>query len=96
MSKSERNYCVTDRELLAVKYFVDYYKRYLLGRTFVVRSNHQALKWFFSLKEPKNRIARWMEILSVFSFSIEYQPGKKHGNADSLSHCTDPREMMVF
>ena len=92
MSKSERNYCVTDRELLAVKYFVDYYKHYLLGRTFVVRSDHQALKWLFSLKEPKNRIARWIEILSAFSFSIEYRPGKKHGNADSMSRCPDPRD----
>ena len=32
LGKSERNYCATDRELLALKYFVQYYKHYLLGR----------------------------------------------------------------
>ena len=30
LGKSERNYCATDRELLALKYFVQYYKHYLL------------------------------------------------------------------
>ena len=92
LGKAERNYCVTDRELLAVKYFVEYYKHYLLGRTFRVRSDHQALKWLFSLREPKNRIARWIEILSAYHFMVEYRPGKKHGNADAMSRCVNPRE----
>jgi hypothetical protein len=39
LSKSERNYCVTDKELLAARYL--YYKHYLLGMKFTVRSDHQ-------------------------------------------------------
>ena len=73
--KSERNYCATDRELFALKYFVQYYKHYLLGRKFVVRSAHELLKWLYSLKEPKHRIARWIEVLSEFDFELEYRPG---------------------
>ena len=57
LGKAERNYCATDHELLAVKYFMEYYKHYLLGRYFRVWSGHEALKWPFSLKEPKHRIA---------------------------------------
>ena len=72
LGKSERNYCATDRELLALKYFVQYYKHYLLGRKFVVRSDHESLKWLYSLKEPKHRIARWIEVLSEFDFELEY------------------------
>ena len=53
LSRAERNYCVTDHELLAVRYFMEYYKQYLLGRKFLVRTDHQALKWLFSLKEPR-------------------------------------------
>ena len=49
LCRAERNYCVTDRELLAVKYFVEHYKQYLLGWKFTVRSDHQALRWLFSL-----------------------------------------------
>jgi hypothetical protein len=92
LNKSEVRYCVTDRELLAVKYFVEYYKYYLLGQQFLVRSDHQALRWLFSLKEPKDRIARWIEILSQYSFALEYRKGDHHGNADGLSRCPNPRD----
>ncbi|KAK3086913.1 hypothetical protein FSP39_025347 [Pinctada imbricata] len=90
LNKSERNYCVTDKELLAVRYFVDYFRQYLLGRHFLVRTDHQALVWLFRLKDPKGRVARWIEILSAFNFSIEYRPGNRHGNADGLSRCPNP------
>ena len=92
LNRAERNYCVTDKELLAVRYFVEYFRHYLLGRQFCIRTDHQALKWLFSLREPKGRIARWIEILSAYQFSIEYRPGKKHGNADGLSRCPNPRD----
>ena len=86
LSRQERNYCVTDRELLAVRYFIEYYRQYLLGRKFLVWTDHQAIRWLFSLKEPKDRLARWLETLSRYQFWIEHRPGKKHGNADALSH----------
>ena len=91
LNRAERNYCVTDKELLAVKYFIEQYRHLLLGRRFIVRSDHQPLKWLFSLKEPKNRVARWIEILSAYNFSIEYVPGRKNGAADAMSRCPDPK-----
>ena len=91
LKKAEQNYCVTDKELLALKFFVERYKHYLLGRHFLVRTDHQALKWLFTLKEPKGRIARWIEVLSAFDFSIEYRPGNRHGNADRMSRCHLPK-----
>ena len=90
LSKSERNYCVTDRELLAVRYFVEYYKQYLLGRKFRVRTDHQALVWLCSFREPKGRICRYIEILSAYNFVIEYRQAGKHANADVMSRCFDP------
>ena len=90
MNKAETNYCVTDKELLVVKYFIEYFQQYLLGRKFRVRTDHQALVWLFKIKEPKGHVARWIEILSAYDFSIEYRPGPKHGNADALSRCPDP------
>ena len=49
LSKKEQYYCVTDCELLAVHFFMEYNKHYLLGRHFVVWIGHQALKWLYSL-----------------------------------------------
>ena len=92
LNKSECNYCVTDKELLAIRYFLEYFRHYLLGRDFVVRSDHKALKFLFSLKCPKGRVARWLEILSEYSFSVEYRKGSSHGNADSLSRCPNPKD----
>ena len=93
LSKPEQNYCVMDQVLLAVRFFMEYYKHYLLGRWFVAWTDHQALKWLHSLREPKDRIARWLETLSAYQFSIEYQPGHKHGNADEMSRrCPNPQE----
>ena len=68
----------------------------MLGRKFVVRSDHQALVWLFRLKEPEGRIARWIEILSEYDFSIEYRPGNKHTNADALSRCHYPWDCQYF
>ena len=42
LNKAEKNYCITDKELLAVRHFSEYYRQYLLGRHFLVRSDHQA------------------------------------------------------
>jgi transposase InsO family protein len=92
LSKAERNYCVTDRELLAIRYFTEYHRCYLLGRKFLIRTDHQALKWLLNLKQPKNRIARWIEALSEFDFTVEHRAGVKHGNADALSRCPNPWE----
>ncbi|MCG8032791.1 MAG: retroviral-like aspartic protease family protein, partial [Candidatus Thiodiazotropha taylori] len=91
LNRAESNYCITEKELLAVRFFIEYFRQYLLGRRFVVRSDHQSLVWLFRLKEPRGKIARWIEILSQYDFSIQYRPGKNQSNCDSLSRCQDPR-----
>ena len=92
LNKAEKNYCITEKELLAVRYFIEYFRQYLLGRRFRVRSDHQALVWLFQLKEPRGKIARWLEILSQYDFSIEYRRGKDQGHCDALSRCENPRD----
>ena len=44
-SKAERNYCTTRKELQAVVYFMKQFKQYLLGKEFLVRTEHAALTW---------------------------------------------------
>ena len=90
LSRTQRNYCVTDRELYAVRYFTEFYRCYLLGRKFLVRTDHQALRWLFSLKNPSSRIARWIESFGEFEFEVEHRAGNKHSNADGMSRCSNP------
>ena len=51
-SKTQRNYSVTRWELLAVVVALKTSKQYLLGRHFVVRTDHSALQCFTKSKEP--------------------------------------------
>ena len=81
----ERNYCVTRKELLAVVFYAKAFRNYLLGRKFIVRTDHSALRWLRSTPEPIGQQARWNEILEEFDFSIEHRAGVKHTNADALS-----------
>ena len=80
LNRAERNYCITEKELLAVGFFIEHFRQYLFGRKFLVRTDHQALIWLFKLNEPHGKIARWIEILSHDDFSIAYRPGHKQAH----------------
>eukprot|EP00063_Salmo_salar_P030992 XP_014005827.1 PREDICTED: uncharacterized protein LOC106574453 [Salmo salar] len=83
--KAEKRYCVTRRELLAVVAAVRHFKYYLGGLPFVVRTDHSALQWLLSFKEPEGQIARWLEELQPYDFQVEHRAGLRHSNADALS-----------
>ena len=85
LSKSERQYSVTRKELLSVVYFMKRYRHYLLGRRFLVRTDHSALRSLMKTKDPEGQTARWLETLASFNFEIQHRPGKRHTNADALS-----------
>ena len=61
------------------------FKQYLLGREFLVRTDHAVLTWLQKTPEMMGQQARWQERLQEFSFQIQHRPGAKHGNADALS-----------
>ena len=85
LDRRETNYCTTRRELLAIVHFLKYFKQYLLGRTFKVRTDHSALTWLRRTPDPIGQQARWLEQLEEFDFTVEHRPGSRHGNADGLS-----------
>ena len=85
LSKPERRYCVTHRELLAVVNFLQHFRPYLLGRHFTLRSDHGSLTWLCNFKEPEGQLARWLEKLQECDFTIVHRPGQRHSNADAFS-----------
>jgi transposase InsO family protein len=86
MTQSQRQYCITRKELFSVYYFVTYFKNYLLGRNFVVRTDHRALCWMLDWKTPNtSQYCRWKQELELYDMDVQYRKGSQHGNADSLS-----------
>ena len=86
LSKAERQYCVTCRELLAVVTFTKQFKPYLTGHRLLLCTDHGSLTWLRNFKKPEGQLARWLEQLQEFDFEIVHCQGKQHVNADTLSH----------
>lgn len=85
LSKSQKNYSTTKKELLACVVFVQEFSHYLKGREFTLRTDHSSLQWLYNFKNPSGMLARWLEILGNFHFQIVYRPGAQNSAADGLS-----------
>ncbi len=85
LSKPEKNYCATRKELLSLITFCDHFRHFLLGREFIIRTDHGALKWLLSFKNPTGQLTRKIERIFELRATIQYRPGTKHQNADAMS-----------
>jgi len=86
LTKCQKNYCVTRKELLAAHHYIQHFKHYLIGSSFLLRSDHKALQWLLDWKRPNtSQYCLWKADLERFSFDIEHRKGSEHINADALS-----------
>ena len=85
LSKSQTKYSATHRELLALVTFTRHFRHYLFGQKFTIVTDHCALQWLHSFKDPDGIPARWLEKLAPFDCEFRHRPGKSIGHADGLS-----------
>ena len=85
LNANEVHYCATRKEMLAVVHFTKHFKHYLLGRRFVIRTDHAALRWLKKTPEPIGQNARWLELLEEYDYEIQHRKGTSHSNADAIS-----------
>jgi len=79
-----------EKELLSLVTAVQHWRPYLLGQTFTVRTDHQALKFLLERKMGTPSQQRWLSKLLGYDFIIEYKPGCENRVADALSRLNDP------
>lgn len=65
LTKSERNYCVTKKELLAIINDVDHFHKYLYRIEFLIRIDLAALN------TPERQMTRWIAILNQYHFKFD-------------------------
>ena len=86
LSKTESRYCATRKKLLAVVHYVRQFRHYLIGRKFILRTDHKSLTWLMSWRNPStSQYFAWISELSQYDFFIEHRKGEKHVNADVMS-----------
>ena len=86
---SRKKYSTNELELLAVVWSVDRFKHYLLGKIFLIATDHKALVSALdenrSNKTYQSRLTRWVDRLLPYQFKVVYIPGKDMGIVDYLS-----------
>lgn len=86
---AERNYSASERECLAVLLSIEKFRPYVEGVKFTVVTDHSALRWLMSMKDPKGRLARWAIRMQAFEMEIVHKPGKHMELPDALSRAIE-------
>ncbi|KAJ0490310.1 putative nucleotidyltransferase, Ribonuclease H [Helianthus annuus] len=74
-----------EKEMLVVVKAVRKWRHYLLGRPFVVKTDHMSLKYLLEQRLTTPAQARWLSKLLGFDYTIEYKKGVSNKGADALS-----------
>ena len=87
MSLEERNYPITDKEMLSVICATEVWRHYLEGAKyeFEAWNDHVNLQWFMKRQDLNRRQARWTQWLSCFNFKWVHKSGASMAKADALS-----------
>ena len=76
-------------ELFAVTHMLRQWRPYLLGREFMIKTDHSPLTYFHSQERLTDKMVRQLDFISEFRFKCVHVPGKDQTAADGLSRRPD-------
>jgi transposase InsO family protein len=74
-----------ERELIGLVQAVRYWRAYLWGRAFTVKTDHYILKYLLDQRLATIPQHQWVSNLMGFDFRVQYKSGKSNMVADALS-----------
>lgn len=80
---------VYEKELMALVLSIQHWRHYLLGKEFVVYTDHKSLKHFLQQKISSPDQQCWLAKLLGYQFEVKYKPGPENKAADALSRIFD-------
>eukprot|EP00253_Pinus_taeda_P006325 PITA_06325 len=78
LKEHEQKYSAYDLELTVVIHTLKMWRHYLVGRKFLLLTDHHSLTNYFSHPTLNARQARWVDFLSGFDFEIKHLQGKEN------------------
>ncbi|CAB0016247.1 unnamed protein product [Nesidiocoris tenuis] len=88
LSAAEKNYANIEREALALTWACDRLKYFLIGKPFVIETDHKPLVQIFTTKNLDDlspRLQRFRMRMMRYDYIVQYTPGKNLLIADTLS-----------
>ena len=73
------------RELYAITEAIAKFRHYLLGRKFIIRTDHQSLMALLEQNLHTPYQYKWLHKLLGYDLEIHYKPGNENVPADALS-----------
>ncbi|KAI5746665.1 hypothetical protein M8J77_006124 [Diaphorina citri] len=92
LTKAEKNYSVTELELLAVIFAIKRFRPYIEGYPITCVTDHRSLQWLHSLKNPTARLSRWIMEMQGYEINFKHRSGRIHFIPDALSRINSPDE----
>ena len=91
LNKTERNYEIHDKEMLAIIKGLEAWRHLLEGVQFrfEIWTDHKNLEYFMKVQKLNRKQALWALYLSQFDFTLKYVLGTRMGKADGLSRRLD-------
>ena len=89
-SSTQQRWDTREQELNAVKWAVKQWRPYLLGRKFIVETDHANLKCLCSIDPHKAKLAHWASLLAEYDFELRHCPGRTNAFPDALSRYPIP------
>jgi transposase InsO family protein len=97
LTPAEVNYDTREQEFLALVDACSHWRHYLHGeQPFKLLSDHDSLKYHKTMPHLSGRLARWIEKMAEFDYTIEHIPGVKNVVADALSRRCDLKAARVL
>ncbi|ORD96396.1 TF26 [Hepatospora eriocheir] len=83
LSKSECNYTVMEKEMLAILRTVQKFRKIIYGSKIIIKTDHANLT--FQRNDLSNRVNKWRILLSEYDYTLVYNKGTDNIVADGLS-----------
>ena len=89
-SPTESRWPSAHQDLFVVKWALEHFRPYILGRSIKVITDHTNLKWLTSVFPKQSKLARWCTSMAELDFTIEHRAGSAHVVPDTLSRAPLP------